>query len=111
METGPSPPDPSGSDEIVVEPKEKSDSSTSDAAGGDTVQEKEKQEPPPAGGKFTVPSGLAWIPQNATWSKLKPVIRCSLTAWVALVLMIIRPVSRSLGQVSINIPLAPSDQG
>lgn len=104
-------PDPPGDEEIAVEPKEKSDASTSDAPVGDVVQENEGQNPPRAQRKFAVPSGLAWIPPNATWSKLKPVIRCSLTAWVSVILMIIRPVSRRLGQVNSNIALARSERG
>lgn len=103
--------DPTGANEVVVQPKEKSDGSDSDAPGVDVVQEEEEQNPPPAAKKFTFPSSLAWIPQNMTWSKLKVVIRCSLTAWVSVVLMIIRPVSRPLGQVSINAPLSSSDEG
>lgn len=103
--------EPSGGDEIVAEPKEKSEGSTSDAAGGDADQDREKENPPPPRKKFTVPSALAWIPQSMTWSKLKPVIRCSLTAWVSLVLMIIGPVSRPLGQVNISVSLVRSDEG
>lgn len=103
--------DPSGGGEIVAEQKEKSDGSASDAAGGGVIQEKEIQNPPQAERKFTVPPSLAWIPQNTTWSKLKPVIRCSLTAWVSVVLMILGPVSRPLGQVSTNASLAGSGEG
>jgi hypothetical protein len=105
--------DAPGDDKIIVEPKEKSEDSSPDAAGADSsssdsAQEKGKQNPPQTERKFTVPPGLAWIPQNLTWSKLKPVIRCSLVAWVSVVLMIIGPVSRSLGQVSVYVPPAAS---
>lgn len=98
--------DPSGGEHVVVEPKEKSDGSTSDAPGADVVQEKEKQNPPPAKRKSAVPPSLAWIPQNTSWSKFKPVIRCSLAAWASVLLMIIRPVSRRLGQVGITVSLS-----
>lgn len=111
MRTDASPHDPPGREDIVVEPKEKSDGGTSDAAGGDVIQEEEERNTQPAARKFTVPKSLAWIPQNMSWSKLKPVIRCSLAAWVAAVLMIIGPVSRSLGQVGINISLLRFDEG
>ena len=103
--------DPPGGSDVVIEPKEKQEGDGPDAAGAsslssDATQEKEKQTPPPQERKFTIPQSLAWIPQNLTWSKLKPVIRCSLAAWVSLVLMIIGPVARSLGQVSIKNPRA-----
>ena len=116
MKIDPSSYDPPGGDEIAVEPKEKSESGDPDAArasssSSDDTHEKEAQNPPAAKRKFTVPPVLAWIPANLTWSKLKPVIRCSLTAWVSVVLMITRPVSRSLGQVSSSTHLARSDAG
>ena len=108
--------DPPREDDIVVEPKEKSEGDGPDAAGvssssSDATQEKGERNQPVPETKFTVPPSLAWIPPNLTWSKLKPVIRCSLTAWVSVVLMIVGPVSRKVGQVSTNMPPTRSDGG
>jgi hypothetical protein len=50
--------------------------------------------------KLTFPSSLQWIPKNLTWSKMKPVIRCSLVAWISLLFMIIPKTAKMLGQVS-----------
>lgn len=43
---------------------------------------------------------FAWVPNNWHWSKLKPVIRCAVTAWISLVLFVIPAFERALGQVS-----------
>ena len=40
-----------------------------------------------------------WIVKNWNWSKLKPVIRCAVVAWVAVVLFVIPRVERFFGQV------------
>ena len=40
-----------------------------------------------------------WIVKNWDWSKLKPVIRCSLVAWVAVVLFVIPRTEVFFGQV------------
>lgn len=105
---------PHEDDEIIVEGKEKPESQSADPVGAnssssDVIQEKGKEIPPPPERKFTLPSSLAWIPANLTWSRLKPVIRCSLTAWVCVVFLVVRPLSRSLGQVGPNHPFAHSE--
>lgn len=48
---------------------------------------------------FTLPSSLAWIPPNLTWPKWKIVLRCAIAAWVSVVLMVIDPVLKTMGQV------------
>ena len=88
----------------TTEPNEKSEARSTDLAAAsssssEAVQEKKEEDQPPER-KFTLPQSLAWIPANLTWSRLKPVIRCSLTAWVSLVLMVLTRVARPLGQVS-----------
>lgn len=103
METDPTPREPRIGDEIA-EPEEKLETHSTDPKGAstpsiDAVQEKEDEKPPPER-KSKLPSSLAWIPANLTWDRLKPVIRCSLTSWVALVFMILPGVARPLGQVS-----------
>ena len=108
MRTDPASYDPHGGDETIIETKEKPESQSADPAdaspsSSDAIQEKGKENPPPPGKKLTLPSSLAWIPANFTWSQMKIVIRCSLTAWVSLVFSIVRPISRPLGQVSANI--------
>lgn len=99
MEVDQPPSEPRKVDE-VVEPGEKLDSPSAgpSSSSSDIAQEKEEEAPPPEN-KFTVPSSLAWIPANFTWTQLKPVIRCSLTAWVSLLCMILPRVARPLGQV------------
>jgi hypothetical protein len=46
-----------------------------------------------------LPSSLQWIPNNWALSKIKPVVRCSISAWVASVLFVIPSVEIWLGQV------------
>lgn len=48
---------------------------------------------------FTLPSALAWIPPNLTWPKWKIVLRCAIASWVSVVLMVIDPVLKTMGQV------------
>jgi len=105
--------DPHGGDETIVEPKEKLENKSANPgasaspSSSSAIQERGKEDPPPPEKKFTLPPSIAWIPANFTWSQLKTVIRCSLTAWVSLLFTIIGPVSRSLGQVSANIQSRP----
>ena len=40
-----------------------------------------------------------WIVKNWVWSKLKPVIRCAVVAWVGVVLFVIPRVEAFFGQV------------
>jgi hypothetical protein len=40
-----------------------------------------------------------WVVKNWNWSKLKPVIRCAVVAWVAVVLFVIPRVEGFFGQV------------
>lgn len=40
---------------------------------------------------------LAWIQPSLTWHKFKPVIRCAVAAWLAVVLFIIPRVMRVMG--------------
>lgn len=49
--------------------------------------------------KMKLPETLQWIPENWTWSKIKPVIRCAVAAWIATVLFVIPRVQIFLGQV------------
>jgi hypothetical protein len=42
-----------------------------------------------------------WVPQNTTWSKWKPVIRCALAAWICGLLFIISKTENAMGQVSL----------
>jgi hypothetical protein len=66
----------------------------------------EKQKHAPGGGKasapsiFVLPPSMHWIPANFNWSKLKPVIRSAVTAWISLLFVIINPTLRVVGQVS-----------
>lgn len=51
---------------------------------------------------FQVPVFLQWIPANWNWSKLKPVIRCAIAAWISAVLFVIPTVENVMGQVRVN---------
>ncbi|PPQ64930.1 hypothetical protein CVT26_015650 [Gymnopilus dilepis] len=56
----------------------------------------------------------AWIPQNWTWCKLKPVIRCALAGWISVVLFVIPEVGMTMNSAGFLILTAafwspPSD--
>ncbi|OXG24105.1 hypothetical protein C361_02654 [Cryptococcus neoformans Tu259-1] len=40
---------------------------------------------------------ISWIGPKLTWGKLKPVIRCAVSAWLGLILLMIVPVERAIG--------------
>jgi hypothetical protein len=71
--------------------------SSSSSKGDDSENE---QKPPVASGGLKVPSSLQWIPANCTWSKVKPVIRCAVAAWIATILFVIPRVEIFMGQVN-----------
>ncbi|CAK5277324.1 unnamed protein product [Mycena citricolor] len=54
------------------------------------------------------PASLQWIPGNFTWAKIKPVIRCSITAWLSLVLFLIPSVEVMLGNASFLVLISVS---
>ena len=57
-------------------------------------------ENPPGGWLRTwIADHTQWIVKNWDWSKLKPVIRCAVVAWVAVVLFVIPSVEAFFGQV------------
>ena len=45
------------------------------------------------------PVNLKWIPDNWNWSKIKPVIRSAIVAWISLLFFVIRDLEKMLGQV------------
>ena len=49
--------------------------------------------------KIPLVNNLGWVKANLVFSKLKPVIRSSVAAWVAVVLLVVNPVLRTMGQV------------
>jgi hypothetical protein len=49
--------------------------------------------------KFELPSCLRWIPDNWTLLKCMTAIRCAVSEWVSLLLLIINPSTRAMGQV------------
>ncbi|KAG5730014.1 hypothetical protein E4T56_gene20195 [Termitomyces sp. T112] len=64
--------------------------------------------------QWRTPAVLQWIPTNLKYPKFKPIIRCAVAAWLALVLFIIPPVQVFFGQASFLILIAsvlspPSD--
>ncbi len=49
--------------------------------------------------KFVLPMCLGWIPDNWTSSKWMSAIRCAVAEWASLLLLIINPSARAMGQV------------
>ena len=39
--------------------------------------------------KMKWPKRMQWIPANWTWPKMKPVIRCAIACWIAVILFVI----------------------
>jgi hypothetical protein len=48
---------------------------------------------------FELPNCLRWIPDNWTPSKWMTAIRCAVSEWASLLLLIINPSARAMGQV------------
>jgi hypothetical protein len=48
---------------------------------------------------FELPNCLRWIPDNWTMSKWMTAIRCAASEWASLLLVIINPSARAMGQV------------
>ncbi len=53
-----------------------------------------------------LPWYLSWAPPCFTWPKLKPVIRSALLAWICMVIFLINPTERALGNASFLILVA-----
>ncbi len=49
--------------------------------------------------RFELPSCLRWIPDNWTSLKWMTAIRCAVSEWASLLLLIINPSTRAMGQV------------
>lgn len=64
-------------------------------------KEKSQGELPRGTGWFNLklPANLQWIPSNCTWTKIKPVIRSAVAAWISAVLFAIPKVELFMGQV------------
>ncbi|KAK2467251.1 hypothetical protein APHAL10511_000800 [Amanita phalloides] len=63
---------------------------------------------------WRLPQSLQWMPANFTRDKLKPVVRCAVSAWVAVVLFVIPSVNKFIGPSAFFIMVAsimspPSD--
>jgi hypothetical protein len=55
------------------------------------------------GFKLRWPATLQWVPDNATWAKIKPTIRSTVAAWLSAVLFLIPQVEIFMGQASFLI--------
>lgn len=51
----------------------------------------------------SVLSNFQWVPQNNSWSKWKPVIRCALAAWISGILFVIPQTEKAMGQVCCDL--------
>lgn len=49
------------------------------------------------------PIDFAWVPNNWTWSKIKPVIRNAINGWLAVILLVIPSVEKAMGQVRVML--------
>ncbi|KAH9016429.1 hypothetical protein EDB83DRAFT_2439318 [Lactarius deliciosus] len=56
--------------------------------------------------RFELPNYLHWIVDNWRWPKWKPAIRCAVSEWASLLLLIIDPSRRVMGQASFLILVA-----
>jgi hypothetical protein len=74
-------------------------SDSSRRASTNATDDKPSPQSPKPWLKLELPQSLKWIPSNWTWSKIKPVIRCAVAAWVAAVLFIYPKVEVWMGQV------------
>ena len=60
--------------------------------------------------KSYLKSNYSWIPQNFTWTKLKPVIRCALTGWVSIIIFVIPKVEIMMGNAGFLILIGEFNQ-
>jgi hypothetical protein len=84
--------------------------SSSESEKGSVRKEKEKENgvndetrsAAPVSGKEKMkwPKRMQWIPTNFSWPKMKPVIRCAIACWIAVVLFVIPKVEIWMGNVS-----------
>lgn len=56
-------------------------------------------------GNIKLPKNMEWIPNNWTWPKIKPAIRCAVAAWLSCVLFLIPAVIAYMGQVCVLVCL------
>lgn len=47
----------------------------------------------------TSPVDLQWIPNSWSWSKIKPLIRCAIVAWISVLFFVVWKLEVLLGQV------------
>ncbi|KAF8642481.1 hypothetical protein AX16_009482 [Volvariella volvacea WC 439] len=85
--------------------KESAPATPPDADEQEKEEEKEKEELWKRCARGVVQS-VAWIPENWTWSNIKPVIRCAVAAWTSTVLFLIPAVERLMGQASFLVLIA-----
>jgi hypothetical protein len=50
--------------------------------------------------RFGMPGYLRWIPDNWTISKWMPAIRCAVAEWTSLVLLVVNPSLKAMGQAA-----------
>lgn len=87
------------------EPRRYPSSAVSDSTNGDRKDESQEaaEKPPRLNlGQWILkksPFDLNWIPANWNWSKIKPVIRSAIEAWVSVLFFIIPSIEKILGQV------------
>jgi hypothetical protein len=53
--------------------------------------------------RFELPDYLHWVVDNWTWSKWQPAIRCAISEWASLLLLVIGPSRRVMGQVCCSV--------
>lgn len=87
--------------DIVSDEKRPSRSTSDDSSQTQAAKQTKSR---PQVGKWILdhaPFGLQWIPDNWSWSKIKPVIRCAIVAWISMLFFMIKRLEILLGQVSV----------
>lgn len=57
---------------------------------------------------FELPDCLRWIPDNWNLSKWKPAIRCAVAEWISLVLLVVKPSTRAMGNAAFLVLVGTS---
>ncbi|CDU22185.1 uncharacterized protein SPSC_00815 [Sporisorium scitamineum] len=107
----------SSSDDVDQAEKQPQPQSPSPNSHEDTNNGKSKTQPPSVAkrnwkrfaklvGLHPLPGIISWLPPCFTWPKLKPVIRSALLAWICMLIFLINPSERALGNASFLVLVA-----
>ncbi|KAI0292339.1 hypothetical protein B0F90DRAFT_1811958 [Multifurca ochricompacta] len=97
---------PSSSHAFPAAPKQESNSNCDNLKGKVIENTRPNSSQRARSSLLRLPANLRWIVDNWKWSKWMPAIRCAISEWVSLLLLIINPSTRSMGQASFLILIA-----